>query len=42
MRDFPGDGVFSEYNRNLALLRLRILLLLFMVLLQNKHVPSLK
>ena len=38
MRDFPDDGVyFRVFYRNLALLILRFLLLLFIVLLQNKH-----
>ena len=38
MRDFPEDGVFFRVVcRNLALLHLRVLLLPFIVLLQNKH-----
>ena len=38
IRDFPEDGVFSEvFYRNLALLLLRVLLLSFTVLLQNKN-----
>ena len=38
MRDFPEDGVFFRvFYRNLALLPLRVLLLAFIVLLQNKH-----
>ena len=38
MRDFPEDGVFFRvFYRNLALLLLRVLLLAFIVLLQNKH-----
>ena len=38
MRDFPVDGVFFRvFYRNLALLLLRVLLLAFTVLLQNKH-----
>ena len=37
-RDFPEDGVFCRvFYRNLALLHLRVLLLPFIVLLQNKH-----
>ena len=38
MRDFPKDGVsFRVFYRNLALLLFRVLLLAFIVLLQNKH-----
>ena len=38
MRDFPVDGVFFRvFYRNLALLLVRVLLLAFTVLLQNKH-----
>ena len=38
MRDFPEDGVFFRvFYRGLALLLLRVLLLAFIVLLQNKH-----
>ena len=39
IRDFPEDGVFFKkvFYRNLALLHLHILLLPFIVLLQNKH-----
>ena len=38
MRDFPEDGVFFRvFYRNLALLHLRVLFLLFIILLQNKH-----
>ena len=38
IRDFPEDGVFfSLFYRNLALLHLRVLLLPFIVLLQNKN-----
>ena len=38
IRDFPEDGVFFRvFYRNLALLHLRVLLLPFIVLLQNKH-----
>ena len=38
MRDFPVDGVFFRvFYRNLALLLVRVLLLPFTVLLQNKH-----
>ena len=39
IRDFPEDGVFFRvFCRNLALLLLRVLLLAFIVLLQNKHI----
>ena len=38
MGDFPKDEVFFRVlYRNLALLHLRVLLLPFIVLLQNKH-----
>ena len=38
MRDFPEEGVFFRvFYRNLALLLLRVFLLAFIVLLQNKH-----
>ena len=38
MRDFPEDGVFFRvFYKNLSLLNLRVLLLPFIVLLQNKH-----
>ena len=38
IKDFPKDGVFFiVFYRNLALLLLRVLLLAFIVLLQNKH-----
>jgi len=38
MRDFPADGVFfREFYSNLALLHLRVLVLPFTDLLQNKH-----
>ena len=38
MRDFPEERVFFRvFYRNLALLLLRVLLLAFIVLLQNKH-----
>ena len=38
MRDFPVDGVLLRvFYRNLALLLVRVLLLAFTVLLQNKH-----
>ena len=38
MRDFPEDGVFFRvFYSNLAWLLLRVLLLAFIVLLQNKH-----
>ena len=38
MREFREDGVsFRVFYRNLALLLLRVLLLAFIVLLQNKH-----
>ena len=38
MRDFPEDGVFFRvFYRNLALLLLHVLLLAFIVWLQNKH-----
>ena len=38
MGDFPKDEVFfTVLYRNLALLHLRVLLLPFIVLLQNKH-----
>ena len=38
IRDFPEDGVFFRvFYRNLALLLLRILLLAFIVFLQNQH-----
>ena len=38
IRDFPEDGVFFRVlYRNLSLLLLRVLLLAFIVLLQNKH-----
>ena len=38
IRDFPEDGVFCRvFYRKLALLHLRVLLLPFIVLLQNKH-----
>ena len=38
MRDVPEERVFFRvFYRNLALLLLRILLLAFIVLLQNKH-----
>ena len=38
MGHFPRDGVFFRvFYRNLALLLLRVLLLAFIVLLQNKH-----
>ena len=38
MGDFPKDGVFFRVlYRNLDLLHLRVLLLPFIVLLQNKH-----
>ena len=37
-RDFPADGVFFRvFYKNLALLHPRVLLLPFIVLLQNKH-----
>ena len=37
-RDFPEDGVFlREFYSNLALLHLRVLVLPFTDLLQNKH-----
>ena len=37
-RDFPEDGVFFRvFYRDLPLLHLRVLLLPFIVLLQNKH-----
>ena len=38
MRDFLVDGVFFRvFYRNLSLLLVRVLLLAFTVLLQNKH-----
>ena len=38
IRDFPEDGVFVRvFYRNLALLHLRVLFLLFIVLLRNIH-----
>ena len=38
IRDFPEDGVFFRvFCKNLALLLLRVLLLAFIVLLQNIH-----
>ena len=38
MRDFPEERVlFRVFYRNLALLLLRVFLLAFIVLLQNKH-----
>ena len=38
MREFPQDGVFFRvFYRNPVLLHLRVLLLPFIVLLQNKH-----
>ena len=38
IRDFPEDGVFLRgFYRNPALLHLLVLLLPFIVLLQNKH-----
>ena len=38
IRDFPEEGVFFRvFYRNLALLLLHVLLLTFIVLLQNKH-----
>ena len=38
MGDFPKDEVFfTVLYRNLALLHLRVLLLPFIVLLQNRH-----
>ena len=38
IRDFPEDGVFFRvFYRNLGLFHLRVLLLPFIVLLQNKH-----
>ena len=40
MRDFPEYGVFLKvFYSNLALLNLRVLLLPFIVLLQNTHTP---
>ena len=39
MREFPQDGVFFRvFYRNPVLLHLRVLLLPFIVLLQNKHI----
>ena len=41
IRDFPEDGFFFRiFYRNLALLHLRVLLLPFIVLLQNKRTTS--
>ena len=38
MREFPQDGVFFRvFYRNPVFLHLRVLLLPFIVLLQNKH-----
>ena len=38
IRDFPEDRVFFRvFYRNLAVLHLRVLLLPFIVFLQNKH-----
>ena len=37
IRDFPEGVFFRVFYRNLALLHLRVLLLPFIVLFQNKH-----
>ena len=42
IRDFPEDGIFFRVvYRDLSLLHLRVLLLPFIILLQNKHSSTL-